>query len=49
MSLRKVVDSEDETYAVENVGLPASVQSSNGIELRIEVRHDCASSIGLET
>jgi hypothetical protein len=46
--LLKVRDAENKAYGVENVGLPGSIQASDGIEERVEGRDDGTRSIGFE-
>jgi hypothetical protein len=46
--LLKVRDAEDKAYGVEDVGLPGSIQASDGIEERVEGRDDGTRSIGFE-
>ena len=47
--LCQVVDAEHEADGVQDVTLARSVQTRDGVELRVEARHDCLLCITLKS
>ena len=41
-------DPQDKTYRIENIRLPATIETGDGIEALVPAADDCAHSVGLE-